>query len=247
MSASVRLAGAMQELGEREVAVIASTDQLARDGHIVIPSGIDVSAFRNTPTVLFNHNPEKPVGAATHVGVEAGMLGARIRFADAGLSATADEVCALVKSGVLSGISIGFLPRESEPINPREPFGGLRITACDLLEISVVAVPADTGARVVARSFSTSRRRAIIRSLRPVSHGAVDRVMARFQRPAGPAPQFDVDPHDVQRYGITVAREIARQKHYATMGHAYVAERRERDREYTREALQRRLATLGIK
>jgi hypothetical protein len=72
-----RFLGSVQDLGEREVGVIVATDQLARDGHVLEPSGIDLSNYRANPIVLWQHIPEQPVGACTAIAVENGELAAR--------------------------------------------------------------------------------------------------------------------------------------------------------------------------
>lgn len=57
--------------------------------------------------------------------------------------ARAREVRALVKSGAVRGISIGFVTREATPRT-----GGRTITNLELLEASLVAIPMHPGARV---------------------------------------------------------------------------------------------------
>ena len=98
--------------------------------------------------MLANHDRTKPVGTARVYAV-GDRLEAVIDFAPLGASRDADEICALAKAGVLGAVSVGFRPITSDPIRG----GGERYTAWELLELSVVAVPCDASALIVARSF----------------------------------------------------------------------------------------------
>lgn len=229
------------ELGPREIGVIASTDQLARDGHVVVPAGIDLSAYKRNPCVLFNHDGARPVGVCTAVGIEDGKLAARIQFADEGLSADADLICNLTKSGMLKGVSIGFVPTESEPLDPKDPWGGQRITGSELLEMSVVAVPADTGALVVARNFD-ARPGALrlLRSLPSINRSAVDRVIERLRTPTPSAKPIGL-MNDYERTQIYANEQRMRTLTTWASGQARNAED---DARYSREALRARLEAL---
>jgi HK97 family phage prohead protease len=199
---SMEFLGSVEQLGERECGVIVATSQLARDGHVLEPKGISLTNFRKVPIVLWQHDIDKPVGAATAVGIENGALAARIDFAPAGASGTADEICALVKAGVVRGISIGFDPIDMEPLDPkRGSRGGMHILTSELLEISFCAVPVDTGATVIARSFKSKRgAAAILRALPRISSRAVERALASVVRTPrvpyaflSPAEKFEID------------------------------------------------------
>ncbi|WP_234730125.1 HK97 family phage prohead protease [Acidocella facilis] len=141
-----------QQLGPRQVRVIASTQSVDRAGDIVVQAGIDLSAFLSNPIILYQHDPNIPVGRASDVQITAAGLVMTINFADAGVSAKADEVCGLVKSGILRGISIGFAPVVAEPIDKNKPRAGQRYTSAALMEVSIVSIPANTDAAVVARA-----------------------------------------------------------------------------------------------
>lgn len=196
-----RLAGDASPLGDREVAVIAATSELGRDGHILEPAGLVLDNYMRNPIVLWQHNPDQPVGFATRCGVQDGALAARISFAPSGISAIADEVAALVKSGIVRGVSIGFEPTEIEPLDPKNPRGGQHILAAELLEISLVSVQADTGARVVARSAA----RIAMSALPVVSSHAIERALSRFEKPR---PLYAMSAHEyaeaMRRHTMTV-------------------------------------------
>lgn len=143
-------------LGEDEVEVVMSTAAVARDGHILIPQGCVLDNYRANPIVLWSHDPNYPIGNAENVAIAGDKITARIRFAPLGISAKADEVRGLMKSGVVRAVSVGFDPVEMEPLNPNRPRGGQRISTWELLELSPVSVPADTGAVVTARAKGNS-------------------------------------------------------------------------------------------
>ena len=145
-------------LGDDEVDVTISTDQLARDGNIWIPSGCDLTDYRRNPVVLWQHRPDQPIGTASNLRVVGGSLVGRIKFAPLGVSATADTARGLMKSGVLCGISAGIEAVDVVPIDPAKPRGGQKITKWSLLEISAVSIPADTGAVVTARAHPMTRK-----------------------------------------------------------------------------------------
>jgi hypothetical protein len=74
------------------------------------------------------------------------------KFAPEGISRTADEICGLVKSGIVSGLSIGFEPIESEPIDRGNRYGPQRVVRRELMEISFVSIPANRETIVTQRS-----------------------------------------------------------------------------------------------
>jgi HK97 family phage prohead protease len=145
----------IKELGENEVEVIISTSAIARDGHILEPAGCDLTNYRANPIVLWQHNPDTPVGRAADLMVDGDRIRARILFAPAGVSPKADEVRGLVKTGIVSGVSVGFDVLDSEPLDPKKPYGGQRFTKWELLECSFCSVPADPGAAVTARTATS--------------------------------------------------------------------------------------------
>lgn len=146
------IAAEIREMGDDEVEVVMSTSALARDGHILIPQGVVLDNYRANPIVLWSHDPDKPVGNAEETAIAGDSISARVRFAPIGISHKADEVRGLTKAGVIRAVSVGFEPLEMEPLDPKRPKGGQRISKWELLELSFVSVPADPGAVVTARA-----------------------------------------------------------------------------------------------
>jgi len=138
----------------RKVRAIASTDAADRHGDIVRQSGWRLEPYRKNPIILFGHDHQQPIGHAVSVSLENGRLIVEIEFATGG---RADEIFGLVRSGVVRGISVGFLPLKHRM---REDGRGLEFTEAELLEISIVSVPANPEALIdqaLLRETRTSR------------------------------------------------------------------------------------------
>lgn len=136
-------------LGERQIRVVASSPVSDREKDIMVPNGVVLKNFVRNPIVLADHDRTKPIGTAAPE-VKNGRLEALITFAPLGASAKADEYCALAKAGVLNSVSVGFMPIEVKP----NKAGGVDINEWELLELSLVAVPANPDALVIARGAS---------------------------------------------------------------------------------------------
>jgi HK97 family phage prohead protease len=134
-------------LGERQIRIVVSDATADRVGDVMVPTGCDWTGFRGNPIVLAQHNPDHPVGTA-QIKARNGRIEALIDFAPKGITAKADEYCALYKAGVMTAASVGFDPIESVPIDG----GGRRYDKWTLLEISLVSVPANPSATVIERS-----------------------------------------------------------------------------------------------
>lgn len=139
-------------LGDDEVEVVMSTAALARDGHVLIPSGVKLENYRANPIVLWSHNANIPLGNVEEISLDNDMIRARVRFAPLGISEEADKYRGLVKAGVVRAVSVGFDPVVGEPLDPRKPKGGQRFTEWELWELSFCSVPVDPGSLVTARA-----------------------------------------------------------------------------------------------
>lgn len=141
-----------EAVGERQIRVRCSSPDIDRSGDIVVQTGIK---FADTVPVLWQHDPNQPIGRAKPV-MKDGSLYADIEFAPAGISTKADEICGLAKAGVVDTVSIGFDTIAAEPMDSKRPKGPKKYLSIELLELSVVSVPANADAVVVQRNKTTN-------------------------------------------------------------------------------------------
>lgn len=236
-------AGSAEPLSDREVLAVAASSELARDGHVLDVTALDTSNYARNPIVLANHDSDAPIGVATALGVSAGKLFVRIQFADEGISAVADEWAALTKGGIVSALSVGFDPLETKPLDPKQPYGGQLITRSELLEISLVSVPADPAAVVTARAFKArSDAAGILRALPELPRNAVARAFERIGKVDTKIPPL-MALSDAERMRFYQA---ARSRHSLTVWGLQCAER-EREKATSHAQRQADLARLSPK
>lgn len=125
-------------------------------GDVVEPTGWDLRQFKRNPIALFGHSSSFPIGKWADVRVEDGKLKGRLELAKAGTSYRLDELRKLVEQGILRAVSVGFRPIKSEPLNPEKPYGPQRYLKQELVETSLVSVPANPAALAVAKSMNLS-------------------------------------------------------------------------------------------
>jgi HK97 family phage prohead protease len=132
-----------------------------RFGDIVDPKGWEYASFLRHPIALFNHNADFPVGIWKNIRVDDALRG-HLALAPKGTSARIDEIRALVDAGILKAVSVGFKSIKSEPIHPDsgrgDPFGfgPKRYLQQELVECSLVSIPANPNALAVAKSLRIS-------------------------------------------------------------------------------------------
>jgi hypothetical protein len=93
--------GSVRSVGDREFKFTAVTAKLGRDGHILEPSGVDLSEYRKVPVVLWQHIATSPVARCSSIALVDGEVRGTAEFAPAGTSAAVDEAFGCVKSGVV--------------------------------------------------------------------------------------------------------------------------------------------------
>lgn len=119
---------------------IVSDETLNSYGSVILTSGINIARFQRNPIMLYMHDRDQGViGRWENITKEGDKLTAEAVFDDA--TELGAKVKHQVESGFLRSASIGIENCKCETIN-----GVQTIVECDLIEISIVDVPANENA-----------------------------------------------------------------------------------------------------
>jgi HK97 family phage prohead protease len=121
--------------------VVISTADVDRAGEVIDQNGWDLDFYRKNPVVLWAHDYSSlPIGVTEEIEVKDGQLVAKGRFAPEDANPLAQHVRRLYDLKIVRAASVGFIPREFDPNNASI------ITKAELLEFSLVPVPANPNA-----------------------------------------------------------------------------------------------------
>lgn len=143
------------EAGEsRSVEFTISTAAVDRVGDTIAAAGWDLKNYRKNPVVLWAHDSRSlPVARGLNVRVEDGALKASAEFTPAGVARFNDTVFEMVKSGFLNAVSVGFRPLKWAWTEDADRRYGIDFMEQELLEFSIVPIPANPEALIEARSY----------------------------------------------------------------------------------------------
>lgn len=129
---------------------VFNTEDVGRDGHIVRNSGIQADNFRSNPVILFCHDDKSPpVGRAVNLAIGNSESRVTVQFTPRDLYPFGATVGELVKARYLNAVSESWNPIKYK----LRPGGdGVDFLEVDLLEISIVPIPALPQAIATARS-----------------------------------------------------------------------------------------------
>ncbi len=130
-----------------------STEAVDSYETIIRSDGWDLKRFLQNPIALFNHSHDNIVGQWNNVKVKNKSLTADFVPAEKGTSALVDTVRALIEQRILRASSVGFVPKKSVYDQKREV---VIFTEAELVEVSLVSVPANSEALALARKFGAS-------------------------------------------------------------------------------------------
>ena len=137
-----------EEEDQLKITGYASTNSTDRVGDVIPPEAWTkggLNNFKKNPIILFNHKYDQPIGKATEIEVD--NIGLKL---SAVISKKVQQYD-LIKDGILSTFSVGFLIKDAEYDKEKD---GFIIKDAELLETSVVSVPCNQDATFsLAKSF----------------------------------------------------------------------------------------------
>ena len=135
---------------------VLSDETPDRIGDVITAAGWDLENFKKNPIALFNHRSDAPIGKWAGLRVDKGALRGKLQLAPQGTSARIDEIRALVDADILRAVSVGFRSLASEPRKIDGRYVGEIFTKQELLETSLVSVPANPNALAIAKGLGIS-------------------------------------------------------------------------------------------
>jgi HK97 family phage prohead protease len=177
-----------QQSADDPMTFILSDETVDRVGDVIRASGWDLRNFKKNPVALFGHDHSFPIGEWKNVRVVGKQLLGTLKLASEGTSARIDEIRSLLEQRILKAVSVGFSIKDYEPMDKSEPYGGWDIKKAELHETSVVSVPANPSAVLLAKSMGISSE------TRSIVFGAGK--SATLIEPASQAKSATVAPRD---------------------------------------------------
>lgn len=158
-----------EQAKDAPVRFVASTSGADRYGDIIEQRGWNLDAYRRNPVVLLNHRSDSlPIGRG-QVRHENGQLMIDVEFDQK--DAQALEIERKARAGFIHAVSVGFNPIEtiSRADLPRDHYaytdrGGKYFKSAELLEVSIVTIPANSEA-TLAKGMDCGGIRGMIKRL----------------------------------------------------------------------------------
>jgi HK97 family phage prohead protease len=105
--------------------------------------------------MLWQHRSSQPIGHVTEATVSKDGISVVAHIVK-GVDAEIDKAWKYITSKLVRGLSIGFRSLESEPLNPKDPWGATRFKSWEWMELSAVTIPANAEASIhTIKQFDT--------------------------------------------------------------------------------------------
>lgn len=129
-----------------------TTGDVDRQGDTVAVAGWQFARFLQNPVVAWQHDYAiPPIGKTLLLTQETARIRARLQF-DAE-DPFARKIFAKVQAGFLNAVSVGFIPLHWEWSKDPAREYGWDISSAELLEISIVSIPANASALIDRRAL----------------------------------------------------------------------------------------------
>lgn len=175
---------------------VASSEAVDRYGDIIVASGWQLKNFKKNPIALWQHQATSPIGTWKDVQIVDDKLMATLELAKAGTSTIVDMLRGMIEQRVLRAVSVGFQPINGQVERIMDDkgnwTGGYRYLKSELLEISVVSVPANPEAISVAKAMGISaEEQALLFTKEQPAPTTVPPRSGPSARPVNPKPNKD--------------------------------------------------------
>lgn len=179
-----------------------------RDRDRVMPRGGRLDRYLSNPIVQWGHqtyDPWQTIGKTTEIAVTDNGLDAAFELRPAANEADPQNVVLLLwDQGYIRTASIGFQPLEAAP----NDLGGLDFTTWELLEWSLVPIPANADAmRLAAKSLHPDALTAFTKRGRVLSRSNEDRIRTAYAALGEVLDQMEGDDDDDGMPALTYAPE----------------------------------------
>lgn len=173
--------------GDDALEFIMSDASVDRYGDVIAADGWQLGNFRKNPVALFSHDSRFPIGTWSDTKVINSELRGRLTLMPP-VTDRLREIHAALQANVLRAVSVGFHAIEAEPLKDSK-VGGIHFLRSELVECSLVAVPANANALQVAKSLNLSRETQALIFGKPANEGQVRR-RGTIGKPAGNRSSF---------------------------------------------------------
>lgn len=137
------------------IEMVCSKEAIDRDNEVVVTDGIDLSEIKKGGSLFFSHEQRSlPIGKLLNVWKSGKELKAKAQFVSVKANPLAPLVYESIKEGSLHSVSIGFMPDFSAMEFKKVKGKNVTyINKSELLEISIVGVPAGRGTSITVKEF----------------------------------------------------------------------------------------------
>lgn len=154
----------MESMEEYDPPFAMSTDDEDLEGDKIYQAGIDTEFLEKYGSVLWGHctdHPDYVLGRVSHLRREEHKTIVHVQYADADDNPLAQKVRRMVRKGIVSGMSMGFLIREFDIAENREGMMPLDIWKSQAIETSITPIPCNPQA-IVQRGLSEEDQKDLI-------------------------------------------------------------------------------------